>query len=61
MSKQKVVTYIFHFHFLENKYLTHLSLASFLGTAANSVEPDQTPLNEVFDQVLHCLLTERTF
>ena len=61
MSKQKVIKYIFHFYFLENKYLSHLSLASFLVTAANSVEPDQTPQNVAFDQVLHCFLTERTF
>ena len=33
-------------------HLTHISLASFYGTSANSADPDQTPRD------LHCLLTE---
>ena len=36
-----------------NKFnLTHLSLASYNGTSANHVEPDQTPQNAASDQVL---------
>ena len=38
--------------------LTHISLASFCGTLANSAKPDQTHQNAASDQVLHCLLTE---
>ena len=39
-------------------FLTHISLASFCGTSANSAKPDQTPQNVASDQVLHCLQTE---
>ena len=41
--------------------LTHISLASLLGVKANSVDPDQTPDNAVFDQGLHCLLAGISF
>ena len=30
----------------------------FYGTSTNNAEPDQTPQNEVSNQVLHCFLTE---
>ena len=35
--------------------LAQLSLASFYGTSANSAEPDKTPQDAAFYQVLHCL------
>ena len=41
--------------------LTHISLASFCGTSANSAKPDHTPQNAASDQVLHGLLTEVSF
>ena len=41
--------------------LTHLSLASFYGTSANSAEQDQLPQYVASDQVLHCLLAECAF
>ena len=37
---------------------THISLASFCGTYANSAELDPMPRNEASDQGFHCLLTE---
>ena len=33
--------------------LTHINLASFCGTKANSSDPDQTPHNAASDQGLH--------
>ena len=41
--------------------LTHISLAYFCGTLANSEELDQTPQNAAYDQALYCLLTESIF
>ena len=38
--------------------LTHIFLASFYGTWANSTDPDQMLQNMASDQGLHCLLTE---
>ena len=44
-------------HLLKCKFsLTHISLLSFCGTSAHSVNPDQTP-----HQALHCLFTEISF
>ena len=40
---------------------THISLASFCGTSANSAKPEHMPQNAASDQVLHCLLTEVSF
>ena len=42
-------------------FLTHISLAPFCGTLANSAKPDQTSQNAASDQGLHCLQTEISF
>ena len=38
--------------------LTHISLASFYGTQANSADPDQMPQSVASDPVPDCLLTD---
>ena len=38
--------------------LTHISLAPFCGTQANSTDLDQTLQNVASDQGIHCLLAE---
>ena len=48
-------------HENSGKGLTHINLAFFCGTKANSTEQGQMPKDAASDQVPHCYLTEVSF